>query len=90
MNTYNPFEELENRLERIERLLQSLNFTKGKEGTEDALMTIDEAAKYLRRPKKTLYLYTSQRQIPFIKNGRSLQFRKTELDKWLKTKSYEI
>ena len=48
-----------------------------------SLLTLDEAAAYMRISKKTVYSYTHQRRIPFIKIGRRVNFRQDELDKWM-------
>lgn len=51
--------------------------------TQNSLLTIGEAAVYLNLAKQTLYGYTSQRLIPFIKRGKKLYFERESLDKWL-------
>ena len=50
---------------------------------EKELLTIDEAAEFTRLAKQTLYDYTHRRKVPFLKAGKRLLFRKTELDAWL-------
>ncbi|MDP4286232.1 MAG: helix-turn-helix domain-containing protein [Bacteroidota bacterium] len=47
------------------------------------LLNISQAAEYLNLAKQTLYGFTSNREIPFIKKGKKLYFRKSDLDKWL-------
>ena len=47
------------------------------------LLTITEASKFLNLAKQTLYGFTSKNLIPFIKKGKKLYFRKSDLDKWL-------
>lgn len=47
------------------------------------LMNADEASSYLNIAKQTLYSKTSNRQIPFIKRGKKLMFRRSDLEKWL-------
>lgn len=44
---------------------------------------IDEAAAYLNLKKQTLYGFTSNRSIPFIKRAKRLLFLKADLDSWL-------
>lgn len=51
-------------------------------------MNIDEALKFLAFmgypvSKKSLYKFTSTDRIPFSKSGKTLQFKKTELRKWV-------
>ena len=46
-------------------------------------LNISEAASYLKLAKQTLYQFTSERSIPFIKKGKKLYFSKDSLEKWL-------
>ena len=50
---------------------------------EVQFLTIKEAASLLNLAPQTLYGYTSNRTIPFIKKGKKLYFRKSDLDIWL-------
>ena len=47
------------------------------------LLTISEASNFLNLAKQTLYGFTSKNLIPFIKKGKKLYFRKSDLEKWL-------
>lgn len=47
------------------------------------LLGIEEAAKYLNLAKQTLYGFTSKGVIPYLKKGKKLYFKKSELDKWI-------
>ncbi|KKM88493.1 hypothetical protein LCGC14_1258140 [marine sediment metagenome] len=49
----------------------------------DPLFKIQEAAEYLRVARQTLYNLVNRKEIPFLKAGGSLRFRKSELDEWL-------
>lgn len=51
--------------------------------TQNSLLTIEQAASYLNLAKQTLYGYTSQRLIPFLKRGKKLYFEPEALDAWL-------
>lgn len=46
-------------------------------------LTIKEASEYLRLATPTIYSFTSKNEIPFIKKGKRLYFKKAELDQWL-------
>ena len=46
-------------------------------------LSIDEASSYLSLAKQTLYGFTSKRTIPFIKRGKRLYFKKSDLANWL-------
>ena len=47
------------------------------------LLSISQAGDYLNLAKQTLYGFTSKGVIPFLKRGKKLYFKKTELDKWV-------
>ncbi len=46
-------------------------------------LNVEQAAKYLNLAKQTLYGFTSNRKIPFIKKAKRLLFLKSDLDAWL-------
>ena len=50
-------------------------------------LTITEASEYLHLALPTLYGFTSKNDIPFIKKGKKLYFKKLDLDNWLITKN---
>lgn len=52
------------------------------EGSKE-ILSITEAGTYLNLAKQTLYGFTSKNLIPFIKRGKKLYFRKSDLDRWL-------
>jgi len=52
----------------------------------DNLLTVGEAAEFLRIHPKTLYRLIAERRIPFIrKRGLGYRFIKTQLTEWLRT-----
>ena len=48
------------------------------------LMTPKEAADFLRWSLPTIYTYASRRRLPCVKIGRSLRFRRRDLEKIVK------
>ena len=50
-------------------------------GTE--FLTIKGAAGFLNLAIQTVYGLTSKREIPFLKKGKKLYFKKSELENWL-------
>lgn len=50
---------------------------------QDQIFSIKEAAAYLNLARQTLYGFTSKREIPFIKKGKKLYFKRSELENWL-------
>ncbi len=53
-------------------------------------LTINEAAEYLGFAVHTLYGWTSQRRIPFVKIGGRVRFDKRKLDRWLEQFEHEV
>jgi len=49
----------------------------------EPLLTVAEAAAYLRVKPRTLYQWIWRRRIPFLKAGSAVRFRRVELDDWL-------
>jgi excisionase family DNA binding protein len=49
----------------------------------DNLLSIQEASAFLNLATQTLYGFTSNRSIPFIKKGKKLYFKKSALESWL-------
>lgn len=47
------------------------------------ILTIDEATKYLRIHKATLYKLVKQRRVPAVKVGKKWRLLKSKLDEWL-------
>ena len=51
---------------------------------ERPLIGMDEACKYLKVPKNTLYKLTAERKIPVTKYNGSNRFSPDLLDEWIK------
>jgi excisionase family DNA binding protein len=51
---------------------------------DDPLLTPDELAEYLQKPKATLYAWRSRGEgPPAIRVGRDLRWRKADVEEWL-------
>jgi excisionase family DNA binding protein len=57
--------------------------TPGQRNSSSPYMTAEEAATYLRFPKKRIYSLTSRSEIPHRKQDGRLIFRRDELDHWM-------
>ena len=55
------------------------------EESKDKFLSLQQAAAYLQLAPQTLYGFTSKNKIPFIKKGKKLYFKNSDLDKWLET-----
>jgi excisionase family DNA binding protein len=80
-------EELEDIVCRaVETALGQLGFLKSQEDQEDIdefIMKVPQLCKYLKMKISTLYQLTHKNEIPFNKKGKTLYFRKDEIDKWV-------
>lgn len=47
------------------------------------LMTVKEVAEYLGLAEGTIYQKVSKGQIPYVKLGRNVRFRKDDIDEWV-------
>jgi excisionase family DNA binding protein len=75
--------QLYNKLERIERLLESQN--NAARVDNDRLLTIREAAEIIHLSVPTIYGLVQRQAIPVAKKGKRLYFTKQELTEWIKT-----
>lgn len=46
-------------------------------------LTLNELAEYIKMSKSTIYKWCSNGQIPYIKTGKLLLFKKDAIDLWL-------
>lgn len=72
--------QLFEKVEHIEELVSALN--PADDGSND-LLTVREAADYLKISVQSLYCKVSRMEIPVSKPGRRLYFSKSELKKWV-------
>ena len=49
----------------------------------DALLNVEEVAKFLRMTKGAVYLAVNRRKLPVVKLGRRLRFRRADLEELL-------
>ena len=85
-NLPNPFQLLYDKICVLERKVDELTKQKGitkEELPEDDLMTVDSAAEYLRMSRSSIYQLTSRHELPFMKRGKRLYFKKEELRLWI-------
>ena len=55
--------------------------------THDPLMTPEEAAEYLKLSEGTIRNMAADGEIPKVKIGRSLRFRRSDLNRWIDAKA---
>ncbi len=52
----------------------------------DQIYTIPEVAKYLKLSRSKVYLLVTQKKIPYIRIGRNVRIRQSDLETWLNQK----
>ena len=73
-------------LKKLETLEQKFNALQSNNNVEaDAWFSLQDLCNYLPNhpAEQTVYGWTSNRTIPYHKNGKSIIFRKSEIDNWL-------
>tara|TARA_R110001606_G_scaffold236192_2_gene384178 strand:- start:13518 stop:13844 length:327 start_codon:yes stop_codon:yes gene_type:complete len=82
----NPFEIINQRLDRIEFLLENINSNfegKNTKGSYPEIMDITQITAYLNVSKSFIYKMTSSNNIPHSKKGKKLYFDKEIVTKWV-------
>lgn len=82
----NLYQLLFEKLDRMERKIDELGREKGKsieEPPKNELMTVEDAKNYLKISSSTLYQRTARKEIPFMKKGNRLYFKKEDLRQWI-------
>ncbi len=75
--------ELENLIQKsIREVLKEQN-SQSNPKQEKEILTLKECAAFFNLAPQTIYGYTSNRCIPFMKRGKKLFFEKSKLEKWL-------
>lgn len=68
-----------------ESMREALQERSPAEPAPSALLSFTEATHFLKIAGPTLYGYTSRRKIPFLKKGKKLYFRRSDLEDWLQS-----
>jgi excisionase family DNA binding protein len=80
-------EELENIVCRaVESALDNAGLVREQNDEQDLnelVMKSPEVCRYLKMKISTLYQLTHKRKIPFNKKGKTMYFKKDEIDKWI-------
>lgn len=67
----------------IRTALTEQSTSNNKNSNANEFLSMDEAAKFLKIPKASLYQLTSKREIPFVKPSRRNFFKISDLEAWL-------
>lgn len=73
--------------ELVEAIAERVAERLGAGAAPSPLLTVDEAADYLRCGRKRIYDLTSQRRIAHLKDGSRTLIRRDELDRYLQTET---
>ena len=82
----NPFEIINERLDKIEKLLQTIYATEDSKNVGviiPEIMNVKEVATYLSLTPSAIYKLTSTKEIPHSKRGKRLYFYKEEINTWV-------
>lgn len=82
----NPFEIINERLERIENLLENIYSDIGRQDNSiitSKIMDIEQLSSYLGLSKSHIYKLTSSHTIPHSKRGKRLYFDKETINTWV-------
>lgn len=60
-----------------------------RQGTGDAILTIREAARFLKLNDRTVYQLAQRGAIPAVKIGGAWRIHREELDRWIREQSRE-
>jgi excisionase family DNA binding protein len=81
----NPFEIIDARLARIEKLLLDLKSLAFENSPEpETVLLIRQVAELVKLSVPTIYGYVSRNEIPYSKKGKRLYFFKAEIIEWIK------
>ena len=58
--------------------------TYGPQGPPESMVNVKAAAAFLGISLSNVYAYVERKQVPHYRIGRSIKFRVSELDEWLK------
>ena len=67
----------------LKKVLQQSTLQTAENNSQPELLSISQASEYLNLAKQTLYGFTSKGEIPYLKKGKKLYFKKSELTKWI-------
>lgn len=81
----NPFDNIDQRLSNIENLLLDIKHKpiETPQPESEQLLTIQQAAEFLKLSVQTIYGYVHRAEIPVSKGKKRLYFSKKELTDWI-------
>ena len=79
----NPFEVILDKLNTIENLLRIVKKDDKITVPIAEVFNLTQATEYVSLSKSAIYKKTSKRNIPHLKKGKKLYFKRSELDEWL-------
>lgn len=82
---YNPFSEITARLDALAVDVRALKSRTMNEKPTDELGGLELAVKITGLARRSIYKLTHRREIPHLKRGGRLYFRKSELEQWIES-----
>jgi excisionase family DNA binding protein len=83
----NPFETINQRLERIEKMLQGLQPTPQVPQAVNEEIMLDEASELTGLKKSTIYRLSFAGEIPVRRRGKRLIFSRSQLNQWIEDRT---
>ncbi|MCC7352826.1 MAG: helix-turn-helix domain-containing protein [Anaerolineae bacterium] len=59
-------------------------------GQKDSIMTIPEVAEYLKMSRSKVYQLVQKRRIPYVKMGRNVRIKESDLVDWIEEQRQDI
>ncbi len=81
--------EIELIAEKVVELIKPMLSGNNKGEKEDTVMTPETLADYLKVDITWVYKQVSLKTIPYFKSGKYTRFKKSAIDKWIKTRTIE-
>jgi excisionase family DNA binding protein len=83
------FEGIDELSHKVDRIMQILEKDQKVKQDEDPLMDLQEAAGFLKLKPATIYNLVHKDELPHMKAGKRLVFKKSALNHWLSKKTEE-
>jgi len=82
-------QDIQSIAERVVELLKPLLSNGEKYSNEDIVFTVETLSEYLKTDVSWVRKQVSAMTIPFFKTGKYVRFRKSAIDKWIKSQTRE-
>jgi len=74
---------------KVAEIIKPIVSRNGKSEESDIILTPETLAEYLKVEITWVYKQVSTKAIPYFKSGKYVRFKKSAIDKWIKTRSVD-